>query len=99
MERLAAEPRPAEPGGGVHPRDFFLPLGERLPAGAVVALDTGVHTLWAAQYLRLTRRQRVLVSSHLGCMGFGLPAAVAAQLAAPGEPRSSPSAATAASRW
>ena len=52
----------------------------------MVTLDTGVHTLWAAQYLRLTRRQRVLVSSHLGIMGFSLPAAIAAQLAAPESP-------------
>ena len=83
---LAAEPAPAERGGAVHPRDFLLRLGEQLPAEAVVVLDTGVHTLWAAQYLRLTRRQRVLVSSHLGFMGFSLPAAIAAQLAAPESP-------------
>ena len=67
----------------MHPRDFLLPLSARLPAAAVIALDTGAHTLWAAQYLRLTRRQRVLVSSRLGTMGFSLPAAIAAQLAAP----------------
>jgi pyruvate oxidase len=83
---LAAEPEPAGAGGTVHPRDFLLRLGERLPAEAIVTLDTGVHTLWAAQYLRLTRRQRVLVSSHLGIMGFSLPAAIAAQLAAPEAP-------------
>ena len=66
---------------------FLLRLGEALPADAVVVFDTGVHTLWAAQYLRLTRRQRVMVCSHLGIMGFSLPAAIAAQLASPGEPR------------
>jgi thiamine pyrophosphate-dependent acetolactate synthase large subunit-like protein len=73
----------ARRGGCLHPRDFLLPLSERLPAEAVVVLDTGVHTFWAAQYLRLTRRQRVIVSSRLGTMGFSLPAAIAAQLAAP----------------
>ena len=80
---LAEQPTPAASGGPLHPRDFLLPLGEALPADAVVVLDTGAHTLWAAQYLRLTRRQRVIVSSHLGTMGFGLPAAIAAQLASP----------------
>ena len=69
--------------GFLHPRDFLLPLGERLPAETVVVLDTGVHTLWAAQYLRLTRRQRVIVSSRMGTMGFSLPAAIAVQLAEP----------------
>ncbi|HLV33953.1 MAG TPA: thiamine pyrophosphate-dependent enzyme, partial [Spirillospora sp.] len=41
------------------------------------------HTIWAARYLQLTKRQRVLVSSRLGTMGFSLPAAIAAQLARP----------------
>jgi thiamine pyrophosphate-dependent acetolactate synthase large subunit-like protein len=83
---LAAGPAPAGQGGGIHPRDLLLRLGKRLPAEAIVTIDTGVHTLWAARYLRLTRRQRVLVSSHLGTMGFSLPAAIAAQLAAPSSP-------------
>lgn len=80
---MAQEAHAPGPGGSMHPRDFLLPLSARLPAAAVIALDTGAHTLWAAQYLRLTRRQRVLVSSRLGTMGFSLPAAIAAQLAAP----------------
>lgn len=65
----------------LHPRELLAPLGRRLPAKAVVVLDTGAHTLWAAQYLQLTGRQRVIVSSHLGTMGFSLPAAIAAQQA------------------
>jgi thiamine pyrophosphate-dependent acetolactate synthase large subunit-like protein len=70
----------------LHPRDLLAPLGERLPAEAVVVLDTGAHTLWAAQYLQLTQRQRVITSSHLGTMGFSLPAAIAAQQANPAAP-------------
>jgi thiamine pyrophosphate-dependent acetolactate synthase large subunit-like protein len=80
---IAEETAKPETGDFLHPREFLLPLSERLPAEAVVTLDTGVHTLWAAQFLRLTRRQRVIVSSRLGTMGFSLPAAIAAQLAAP----------------
>jgi thiamine pyrophosphate-dependent acetolactate synthase large subunit-like protein len=80
---IADRPAPREVGGFVHPRDFLLPLSERLPAESVVVLDTGANTLWAAQYLLLTRRQRVIVSSRLGTMGFSLPAAIAAQLAEP----------------
>ena len=83
---LAAAPAPAARSGTVHPRDFLLRLSAHLPTEAVVTLDTGVHTLWSAQYLRLTRRQRVLVSSRLGFMGFSLPAAIAAGLASPQSP-------------
>ena len=64
----------------------FSASARTLPTEAVVTLDTGVHTLWSAQYLRLTRRQRVMVSSRLGFMGFSLPAAIAAQLASPQSP-------------
>jgi thiamine pyrophosphate-dependent acetolactate synthase large subunit-like protein len=97
--RLAAEradnARGAEPAAAnanadappyLHPRYLLAPLGRRLPAEAVVVLDTGAHTLWAAQYLQLTRRQRVITSSHLGTMGFSLPAAIAAQQANPDGP-------------
>jgi thiamine pyrophosphate-dependent acetolactate synthase large subunit-like protein len=83
---IAAASAAPEAADFLHPRDFLLPLSEALPSGAVVVLDTGVNTLWAAQYLQLTRRQRVIISSHLGTMGFSLPAAIAAQLAAPDSP-------------
>jgi thiamine pyrophosphate-dependent acetolactate synthase large subunit-like protein len=94
--RLAAERSESAKDGGpradrdgppyLHPRELLAPLGRRLPANAVVVLDTGAHTLWAAQYLQLAGRQRVITSSHLGTMGFSLPAAIAAQQANPDGP-------------
>jgi pyruvate dehydrogenase (quinone) len=83
---IAAASGAVKSGAFLHPRDFLVPLSDALPAEAVLVFDTGVHTLWTAQYLQLTRRQRVVVSSHLGTMGFALPAAIAAQLAAPLSP-------------
>ena len=68
-----------------HPMDFLLRLNPFLEGSEkyIVIFDTGAHTLWAAQYLKLTRRQRVIVSNRLGIMGFSLPAAIAAQLTYP----------------
>lgn len=66
-----------------HPMLFLMQLNNFLDERSVIVLDTGAHTIWAARYLQLTKRQRVLVSSRLGTMGFSLPAAIAAQLARP----------------
>jgi thiamine pyrophosphate-dependent acetolactate synthase large subunit-like protein len=84
--RIAEESALPKEDRFLHPREFLLPLSAMLPAESVLILDTGAHTLWAAQYVQLRRRQRIIVSSHLGTMGFSLPAAIAAQLAAPERP-------------
>ncbi|MGV8839258.1 MAG: thiamine pyrophosphate-binding protein [Bauldia sp.] len=86
FRRTLAAPAATTPGGFIHPRDFLLALSEVLPEDATLVFDTGANTLWAAQYLQLTKRQRVIVSSHLGTMGFALPAAIAIQHARPGKP-------------
>ena len=66
-----------------HPMTFLLQLNHHLAENTIITVDTGAHTIWAAQFLQLTKRQRMLVSSRLGVMGFSLPAAIAAQLEQP----------------
>jgi acetolactate synthase-1/2/3 large subunit len=50
----------------------------------VFATDVGQHQMWAAQHLAVDAPGTWLTSGGLGCMGFGLPAALGAQVAAPG---------------
>ncbi|RVS13267.1 acetolactate synthase 2 catalytic subunit [Enterobacter hormaechei] len=45
----------------------------------------GQHQMWSAQHMTYTRPENFITSSGLGTMGFGLPAAVGAQVARPND--------------
>ena len=50
---------------------------------AVLVTDVGQHQMWAAQYYPLDAPHTQVTSGGLGTMGFGLPAAIGAQVARP----------------
>ncbi|MDN5347594.1 MAG: acetolactate synthase large subunit [Clostridia bacterium] len=56
----------------------------RLTGGeAIIATDVGQHQMWAVQYFPLRRPRSFVSSGGLGTMGFGVPAAMGAQVARP----------------
>ncbi len=78
-------PREAEHGDGViDPEAALDALQAALGDDDVyVSTDVGQHQMWAANRLRFQRPRRWLTSGGLGTMGFGLPAALGAQVAHP----------------
>lgn len=71
------------PGEAIYAPLFLKQLSDCKPDSAVVTTDVGQHQMWAAQHMCFTRPENFITSSGLGTMGFGLPAAVGAQVARP----------------
>ncbi|EHQ51778.1 acetolactate synthase 2 catalytic subunit [Ectothiorhodospira sp. PHS-1] len=74
---------PERPEGGFPALRFLDALSRRAGDQTYVACDVGQHQMWVAQYYGFHHPRRHLTSGGLGAMGFGLPAAIGAQLAHP----------------
>lgn len=57
-----------------------------LPPEAILTTGVGRHQMWCEIHYRVLRPRTWITSTGLGTMGFGLPAAIGAKLAAPGVP-------------
>jgi acetolactate synthase-1/2/3 large subunit len=71
---------------GINPNSLMHRLSSVSRNAAAFVTDVGQHQMWAAQSLELLPDQRFLSSGGLGSMGFGLPAAIGASIAAGGRP-------------
>jgi acetolactate synthase-1/2/3 large subunit len=62
---------------------FLHNLAAAAGRDTVVACDVGQHQMWVAQHCGFYRPEHHLTSGGMGTMGFGLPAAIGAQLGRP----------------
>ncbi|OQX66251.1 MAG: acetolactate synthase, large subunit, biosynthetic type [Desulfococcus sp. 4484_242] len=67
----------------IKPQYVVEKLCEITNGDAIVATEVGQNQMWAAQYYRFDRPNCFITSGGLGCMGFGFPAAIGAQVAFP----------------
>lgn len=67
----------------LNPRFIIDKLSSLVGDRAIVTTDVGQHQMLAAQFYQGADRGDFLTSGGLGVMGYGLPAAIGAQMAAP----------------
>lgn len=67
----------------IKPQYVIETLYELTGGDAVISTEVGQNQMWAAQYYQLKEPGHFITSGGLGAMGFGLPAAIGAQVGAP----------------
>ncbi|MDX7991228.1 acetolactate synthase 2 catalytic subunit [Xenorhabdus littoralis] len=58
-------------------------ISDRASSSTVITTDVGQHQMWTAQHMSFSQPENFITSSGLGTMGFGIPAAIGAQMARP----------------
>lgn len=71
--------------------DMILPqavietISEITRGEAIIVTDVGQHQMWTAQFFRFKNPRSFLTSGGLGTMGYGVPAAIGAQVGQPSQ--------------
>ena len=67
----------------LRPQYIIEKLNKITKGEAIIVTDVGQHQMWAAQYYQYLHPRSFISSGGLGTMGFGLPAAIGAQIGCP----------------
>ena len=65
------------------PQEILFEINKLTKGEVIVATDVGQHQMWSAQFIKFNNPYTILTSGGAGTMGFGLPAAIGAQVANP----------------
>ena len=65
------------------PQEILFEINKLTKGEVIVATDVGQHQMWSAQFIKFNNPYSILTSGGAGTMGFGLPAAIGAQVANP----------------
>lgn len=71
------------PTQGIYAPAFLKKLSRAAGPGTIMACDVGQHQMWVAQHCDFQGTEHHLSSGGLGTMGYGLPAAIGAQIGCP----------------
>ena len=64
------------------PQEVLKAINDILDGDTIVVTDVGQHQMWAAQYMTYKNANSIVTSGGAGTMGFGVPAAIGAQVGA-----------------
>ena len=67
----------------ITPELFFDKLNELNDGSFIISTEVGQHQMWAAQYFKFKDARTFITSGGLGTMGYGLGAAIGAQIGRP----------------
>jgi pyruvate dehydrogenase (quinone) len=81
LDELTMEGKDKKP---IHPQYVTRVLDELASKDAIFTCDVGTPTIWAARYLRMNGKRRLLGSFNHGSMANALPQAIGAQVSHPG---------------
>jgi acetolactate synthase-1/2/3 large subunit len=73
------------PGEGIFAPAVLKEVSDLMPNNTCVTTDVGQHQMWAAQHMSFDDPSNWLTSGSMGTMGFGLPAAIGAQISRPND--------------
>ena len=82
-EWKSTKPLAYEQKEAIKPQFVVEKLYELTEGQAIITTEVGQNQMWAAQYYQFDRPNHFITSGGLGAMGFGLPAAIGAQIAFP----------------
>ncbi len=71
------------PGEKIYAPAVLKEISDTMPKNTCVTTDVGQHQMWAAQHMLFNDPSDFLTSGGMGTMGFGLPAAIGAQVSRP----------------
>jgi acetolactate synthase-1/2/3 large subunit len=71
------------PGESIFAPAVLNEISNKMPKNTCVTTDVGQHQMWAAQHMLFDDPSNFLTSGGMGTMGFGVPAAVGAQVSRP----------------
>ena len=75
--------KPSQPGRPIHPQYLTQVLSELADEDAIFTADVGTPTVWAARYLKMNGKRRLIGSFNHGSMANAMPQAIGAQAAYP----------------
>ncbi len=77
------EERQEGTGDRLTPSQILTAIHKAAPSGAIVSTDVGQHQMWSIQHFHFDYPGQLLTSGGFGTMGFGLGAAIGAQVGNP----------------